>query len=236
MNVLGYPITVDYPTLPVDRKTIINTINPHSYCVAKRDSGFELSLKQSDVLLPDGIGIVWAAKTLYGQKIIKIAGFDIFMYLMRYLNSTGESCFFLGASEHTLSLIRKRARKEFPNVTVHTYSPPYTHEFTEEDSKEMCRRINDCRPKVVFVGMTAPKQEKWVHGNKDQVNARIICSIGAVFDFYAGTANRAPKWMISLGMEWLHRSLLSPRRLGIRNLKSNPEFIGDVLKLKLERK
>ena len=232
MNVLGYQITIDYPTLPVDRKTIINTINPHSYCVAKRDHGFELSLKQSDLLLPDGIGIVWAAQTLYGQKIIKIAGFDIFIYLMRYLDSTGASCFFLGASEHTLSLIKKRARKEFPKVIVHTYSPPYKPEFTDDDSKEMCRRINNCQPKVVFVGMTAPKQEKWVHANKDQVNAQIICSIGAVFDFYAGTVKRSGDFWIKAGLEWLPRFLMEPRRLAQRNLVSTPKFIWEVLRLK----
>ena len=236
MNLLGYNITTTYPDLPLGKKTIVNTINPHSYCVAKTDKEFELSLKKSDILLPDGIGIVWAAKLLKGRKIIKIAGFDFFLYLMEYLAETGGSCFFLGASEQTLSLIKNRATKEFPKVRLYTYSPPFKTEFTEADSAKMCLKINEAKPDVLFVGMTAPKQEKWVYNNKDRLDARMMCSIGAVFDFYAGTAKRAPKWMIGLGMEWAHRSLLSPGRLGMRNLKSNPEFIGDVLKLKLQRK
>src|SRR5690606_14496530 len=117
---------------------IINTINPHSYCVAKKDAAFKKALQQSDLLLPDGIGIVWAAKFLNGKKIPKIAGYDIFMYLMQELNKTGGSCFFLGASESTLELIKNRAAKDFPNVKVGTYSPPYKALFSIEESQLMC--------------------------------------------------------------------------------------------------
>lgn len=232
MNVLGYKLTIDYPVVPVKRKTIINTINPHSYCVAKRDQNFKTSLESSDVLLADGIGIVWATKTLYGKKIIRIAGFDIFMFLMKYLDTASGSCFFLGASDNTLSLIEERAKKEFPNVTVNTFSPPYKPEFTEEDNNEMCRRVNKCRPEIVFVGMTAPKQEKWVYNNKHEINAQIICSIGAVFDFYAGTVKRPSAFWIKSGLEWLPRFLKDPKRLAHRNLVSTPKFIFDVLNIK----
>ena len=233
MKLLGYTITPSFPQLPVVEKTVVNTINPHSYCVSKQDSDFETALMASNILLPDGIGIVWAAKMLNGQKIQKIAGFDIFLYLMAYLNSTKGSCFFLGASEKTLMLIKERAAKEFPKVTVNAYSPPYKLAFTKEDSIEMCRKVNACQPEVVFVGMTAPKQEKWVYEYKDQLNAQILCSIGAVFDFYAGTVKRPSKFWIRLGLEWLPRFFKEPKRLAQRNLVSTPKFIIEVFYFKL---
>lgn len=233
MNLLGYIISKDYPLLPIREKTIINTINPHSYCASKRDSAFKTALDSSDILLPDGVGIVLAAKILNGQKIQKIAGYDIFMYFMKYLDANKGSCFFLGASERTLAHIKKRAKNEYPNITINSYSPPYRNEFTKEDSEEMCRRVNTYQPEVLFVGMTAPKQEKWVHQHKDELNASIICSIGAVFDFYAGTVKRPSKFWIKLGLEWLPRFLKEPRRLAERNLVSTPKFILEILSFKI---
>lgn len=233
MNSLGYTITPYYPSLPFRQKTIINTLNPHSYIISKQDSAFEEALQASDILLPDGIGIVWAVKMFTGKKIPKIAGHDIFLYLMGYLNTAKGSCFFLGASEVTLIRIKDRAAKEFPMVTVNAYSPPYKTHFSRKDSEEMCQQVNKCRPAVLFVGMTAPKQEKWVNEQKDGLNVDIICSIGAVFDFYAGTVSRPSQFWINLGLEWLPRFLKEPKRLAQRNLVSTPKFIFEVFYFKL---
>ena len=233
MNLIGYTITPNYPKLPIKKKTIVNTINPHSYCISKKDKYFERALKDSDVLLPDGVGIVWAAKMLNRQTIKKIAGYDIFMYLMQHLNKNNGTCFFLGASENTLAMIKKRAAKEYPNVIVNTYSPPFKAEFTADDSGVMCSRVNNCNPDVLFVGMTAPKQEKWVYQHKEHLFAQTICCIGAVFDFYAGTVKRPGKFWINLGLEWLPRFLRDPKRLAERNLVSTPKFIVEVLSFKI---
>lgn len=233
MNLIGYTITPNYPKLPIREKTVVNTINPHSYCVSKKDKYFERALKDSDVLLPDGVGIVWAAKMLNRKTIIKIAGYDLFIYLMQHLNINNGTCFFLGASEQTLALIKSRAEIEFPNVTINSFSPPYKPYFSNEDSAEMCRRVNDCQPEVLFVGMTAPKQEKWVHEHKEQLNAQLLCSIGAVFDFYAGTVKRPSLFWIRTGLEWLPRFIKEPKRLAERNLISTPKFILEVLSFKI---
>ncbi len=233
MNLLGYTIAPNYPTLPIKEKTIVNTINPHSYCVSKKDLDFKTALHASDVLLPDGIGIVWAAKFLKGQKIQKIAGYDIFTYLMQHLNTIKGTCFFLGASEQTLALIKGRASVEFPNVTIDSYSPPYKPRFSKEDSTVMCSRVNARKPQVLFVGMTAPKQEKWVYEYKDELDSNIICSVGAVFDFYAGTVKRANQFWIKLGLEWLPRFIKEPKRLAKRNLISTPKFVFEVFCFKI---
>ena len=221
--------------IDLSRNRIINTINPHSYCMTKKDKNFKKVLESSDVLLPDGIGIVWASKVINGKKIYKIAGFDLFLYVMKYLNSQGGSCFFMGSSDTTLQLIKARAGEEFPNIKVNTYSPPYKPAFSNEDNAAMIEKINEVKPDVLFVGMTAPKQETWVHEHSDQIQAKTICSIGAVFDFYAGTVKRSGDFWIKMGLEWLPRFLKEPKRLAERNLVSTPTFIYEVLKQKLTR-
>jgi N-acetylglucosaminyldiphosphoundecaprenol N-acetyl-beta-D-mannosaminyltransferase len=233
MELLGYNVTLEYPNVDIEGKIVVNTINPHSYCVAKKDGAFKEALRQSDFLLADGVGIVLAAKVLNSVNIEKIAGFDVFMNFMRQLNKKSGSCFFMGASKHTLEKIKERAARDFPNVKVHSYSPPYKAVFSSEESLQMCEAVNVVRPQVLFVGMTAPKQEKWVYQHKEQLNSNIICSIGAVFDFYAGTVKRPSAFWIKLGLEWLPRFLKEPRRLAERNLVSTPKFVWEVLREKL---
>ena len=215
---------------------IINTINPHSYLIAQSDKSFFEALKSSDVLLPDGIGIVWAKRLLHKNKIKKIAGYDLFLHLMNDLNNKKGSCFFLGSSDNTLKMMIKRSSKEFSNATIHSYSPPYKKEFTNEDNVKMITLINEVKPDILFVGMTAPKQEKWVYKNNQYINPKLICSIGAVFDFYSGTVSRPSKFWIKAGLEWLPRFLHEPIRLAKRNLISTPKFILQVLYMKISKK
>ena len=233
-DLVKYKIYTASPSsINTDEKCIINTINPHSYCVAKKDRDFNEALLSSEVLLPDGFGMVLATRFLTGQKINKIAGADIHRYLLKQANKNKLKVFYLGASHQTLELIEKRIRNEFINIKVASYSPPYKPQFTNEETLEMIDKVNIFQPDFLFVGMTAPKQEKWVYANKERLDVNVIASIGAVFDFYAGNVNRAPKWMIKFGIEWLHRSLQS-RRLLISNFKSNPVFLYDLVKIKIK--
>ncbi|WP_324024130.1 WecB/TagA/CpsF family glycosyltransferase [Maribacter sp. BPC-D8] len=232
MRILDYNIVTKLPKLPLHNKVVINTINPHSYCVAEKDPSFKSALLASDFLLPDGIGIVWAGKMLKNKKFNKIAGYDIFVHLLAYLEKTKGTCFFLGASNETLSLIDAKAKIEYPNIRIGSYSPPFKSEFTVDDSLEMCNQVNEFGPDVLFVGMTAPKQEKWVADNKNDLDVQITCCIGAVFDFYAGTVKRPSQFWINIGLEWLPRFLKDPKRLASRNLVSTPKFIVEVLSLK----
>ena len=236
MQILGYDIASSYPSFQVLSKEIINTINPHSYCVAKNDLEFQEALKASDILIPDGIGIVWAAQFLKGKKIKRIAGADMHSYLLRNAQEHSLNVFYMGASQETLDKIENRINKEFPQIRVGSYSPPYKTDFSEEDSETMREKVNAFKPDILFIGMTAPKQEKWVYQNKEQLQANIICSIGAVFDFYAGTVKRSPEWLQKIGLEWLHRSFMNPTRLGKRNLQSNPKFVLEVIKAKISQK
>ena len=230
---LGYKIFgSDLNSIDFSKKRVINTLNPHSYCLARKDSQFREALLSSDIILPDGVGIVWAEKILNSVKLKKIAGYDLYLFLMRRINKECGSVFFLGASEETLKKIKNRVFQEYPNISFGSFSPPYRDTFSCDESEKMCNEVNKANPDVLFVGMTAPKQEKWIYSFQKQLNAKTICSIGAVFDFYAGTVNRAPKIMINLGLEWVYRSMTS-KRLFWRNFLSNPRFIFHVLKSKI---
>lgn len=213
-------------------KLLINTLNAHSYNLAQSDSGFETALMHSDILLPDGISVVLAIKWLTKTKLQKIAGADLFVFEMKRLQKSGGKCFFLGSSEDVLSKIEARAIMEYPNIQIQTFSPPFKQEFTHEENSLILQKINSFQPDVLFIGMTAPKQEKWAYQQFNQLQVGHVCCIGAVFDFYAGTIKRAPKWMIRLGLEWLYRLLKEPRRMWRRYLIGNTRFIWTILKEK----
>jgi N-acetylglucosaminyldiphosphoundecaprenol N-acetyl-beta-D-mannosaminyltransferase len=210
-------------------KVLINTLNAHSFNTVETDTDFQDALLHSDVLLPDGISVVWAMQMLTGKKLHKIAGADLFFYEMERINAIGGKCFFLGSSDATLEKIIKRAEKEYPNVQIYTYSPPYKAAFSIEDDELMINAVNAIEPDVLFVGMTAPKQEKWAYHHFNQLRVGHVCCIGAVFDFYAGTVKRAPNWMIRMGMEWFYRLVKEPRRMWRRYLIGNVVFIRSVL-------
>lgn len=235
IQLLGYPVYPnDLSAIKAENKIVINTLNGHSYSVAKTDELFRQALQESDILLPDGTSVVMGVRLLSGIKIKKIAGYDIFIYLMGWLEEQKGSCFFLGSKPETLAKIKDRIKDEFPSVRVGSFSPPFKPVFSDEDNCLMHQKVNHFKPDVLFVGMTAPKQEKWVQGNKNELDTRIICSIGAVFDFYAGTAKRPPQWMINIHMEWLGRLLKEPKRMWRRYLLSTPVFFIDVFLTKLK--
>lgn len=211
-----------------DGKLLINTINAHSYNTARRDALFAEALMKGDVLIPDGVSRVKACRWLKAKSRPKerIAGWDLFDFEMKRLAKRGGRCMFMGSSEKVLSLIREKAAEEYPNIDVVTYSPPYKPEFSKEDNDAIIKAINDANPDFLWIGMTAPKQEKWAYSHWKELNIHCHCgTTGAVFDFYAGTAKRAPEWWKKNGLEWLYRLILEPRRMWRRYLIGNFRFL-----------
>ena len=216
-----------------DGKLLINTINAHSYNTALKDSLFAEALTKGDVLIPDGASVVMACRWLKAksQPVERIAGWDLFVHEMDRLNRKGGTCFFMGSSEKVLELIRKRAAVDYPNIKVETYSPPYKPEFSEEDNKGIIEAINKANPDLLWIGMTAPKQEKWTYTHWKELDIHChVGTIGAVFDFFAGTVERAPLWWQEHGLEWLYRLLKEPKRMWRRYIIGNTLFLKNVLK------
>ncbi len=212
---------------------MINTINAFSYNNARKDVLFEEALTKGDVLIPDGISIVRTCHLLKAKSRPKerIAGWDLFTFEMHRLNKKGGKVMFLGSSEKVLGLIQKNAASRYPNLEVVTYSPPYKPQFTVEDDLNMVKAINDADPDLLWIGMTAPKQEKWTYANWDRLNIHChVGTVGAVFDFFAGTHKRAPEIWQKLGLEWLYRLLAEPRRMWRRYIIGNVEFISLIVR------
>ncbi|MBS1502191.1 MAG: WecB/TagA/CpsF family glycosyltransferase [Bacteroidetes bacterium] len=210
------------------QKTLINTFSPNSYGVALNDKRFEKALKGSDLLVLDGIGVALASVFLNGKNIKKVAGQDCFDYFIDQVNQKSGKCFFFGSSEKTLQKIKDRLAAEYSNVTAGYYSPPFKPEFTEQDNIAARKIINDFAPDVLFVGLTAPKQEKWAFENKDYLNVPIISTIGNVFDWYAGNSKRPAQIWVKLRLEWLVRIFLRPE-IFKRNTGNQMRFVRDFL-------
>lgn len=137
---------------------------------------------------------------------------------------------FMGSSEKVLDLIVKRAAEVYPHLKVVTYSPPYKPEFSEEDNKAIIDAINAADPDLLWIGMTAPKQEKWTFSHWDELNIHChVGTIGAVFDFFAGTVERAPVWWQRHGLEWLYRLLKEPKRMWRRYIIGNALFLFNIV-------
>lgn len=224
-------------------KLLINTINAHSFNTAKKDQLFADALTNGDVLIPDGVSIVKACKWIKAKSQPKerIAGWDLFSFEMEKLERESEKLrtkskkskivMFMGSSQKVLDLIVKRAAEVYPHLKVVTYSPPYKPEFSDKDNKAIIDAINAANPDLLWIGMTAPKQEKWTYSHWNELNIHChVGTIGAVFDFFAGTVERAPIWWQEHGLEWLYRLMKEPKRMWRRYIIGNSLFLWNMVK------
>lgn len=219
-------------------KVLINTINAHSYNTALKDPLFAEALAGGDALIPDGASIVKACRWIEAKSRPRerIAGWNLFVMEMNRLNDRPLAqqrpvVMFLGSSEKVLALVRKKVYEVYHNLEVVTYSPPYKHEFSDEDNAAMVEAVNKADPDLLWIGMTAPKQEKWAYSHWHELDIHCHAgTIGAVFDFFAGTARRAPLWWQRHSLEWLYRLIIEPKRMWRRYLIGNTLFLKNVLK------
>ncbi len=214
-------------------KLLINTINAHSFNTAKKDQLFADALTNGDVLIPDGVSIVKACKWIKAKSQPKerIAGWDLFAFEMKRLEEKGGTVMFMGSSQKVLDLIVRRTAVDYPHLKVVTYSPPYKPKFSDEDNKAIIDAINTANPDLLWIGMTAPKQEKWTYSHWDELNIHChVGTIGAVFDFFAGTVERAPIWWQEYGLEWLYRLIKEPKRMWRRYIIGNTLFLWNMVK------
>ena len=227
------PIAVQDALLAIERKrppVIFVCANPHSLVVAQHDGSFQSALTQANLVVADGVGVTFMARLVGVQIGPRITGTDYFQAVLNALQQSGSGrVFFFGSSQRVLDLIAKRFASDFPSLILcGMLSPPF-RSWSDEENRRMVQVINDAKPDVLWVGMTAPKQEKWVEENRYNLTVPVIGSIGAVFDFYAGTYARAPQWICHIGFEWAYRFLSEPRRMWQRNCVSAPKFLWLVL-------
>jgi N-acetylglucosaminyldiphosphoundecaprenol N-acetyl-beta-D-mannosaminyltransferase len=212
-----------------DRMRYFACVNAHSAEMAHRDATFMTALRQADLLVADGFGVILASRILGGRIRERATGPDLFMAISEALDREGScSVFYLGGSEETLERIRVRHRKRFRNLAIAgMYSPPFRPTFSAADMEEMADHVNHAGPNVLWVGLGAPKQEKWILANRDRLRVPLCGPVGAMFDYFAGNVPMPPRWIERAGLHWAYRLAKDPKRLWRRNLDS-PMFLARV--------
>jgi len=225
-----------WATDPSVRGKCLAIVNPHSVETAFRDPEFAAAIRAADLVTPDGVGILLASKILGAGIPEVVNGPDLFEALCRQLNAkkTGTKMFFLGSTPDNLNAIEDKFKTDFPNLGIAgTFSPPYKPQFSQDDLAAMIDLINQSGADILWVGLGAPKQEKWAQACRHRLNVKVIAPVGGVFDFYTGRIRLPPKWVQKLGLIFLYRFFQEPRRLWRRNLDS-PLFLCRVIAQKVQ--
>lgn len=201
---------------------VIATPNPEIVESARKDSEYKEILNSSDIVTPDGIGIVYASKLLKGNIKERAAGFDIVCGIIENLDKRAGSVFLFGSKPQVAEAAADNLRTKYKNLVIAGCRNGY---FT--DDTEIIEAIKDAKPDLLLVCLGAPKQEKWINKNKDILNAKILVGAGGTLDVIAGNVKRAPDVFIKLGLEWFYRLVKEPKRIG-RMIKL-PLFLVDVV-------
>lgn len=216
------------------KKRIYIPLNVDMVVRSRHDEEFKGILQQDVVLLADGMPLIWAAMFL-GERIKeKISGSDLFPELCKLSADKRHKLFFLGSKPGVAIRARNVLLNKFSALNVvGIYSPTIGFENFDKENQKIIALINNAGADILFIGLGAPKQEKWIWKYKDSLNTPVVVCIGASFDFVSGAIIRAPRWMQKAGLEWFWRLMMEPKRLWKRYLINDPEFFWLVLKQKL---
>lgn len=208
----------------------ICTPNPEIVMEAQKDRELMNILKEADMVVPDGIGVVWASKYSETRLTERVAGYDLTQNLMAELAATGETFYFFGGAPGVASTAARKMMKKYPGLKIVGVHNGY---FDEKEEKKIIQDIKTKSPSILLVGLGAPKQEKWIYDNIRLVGAKVAIGVGGSFDVMAGNVKRAPKIFQKLGLEWFHRLITQPTRW--RRMMRLPKFALTVLKTKGRR-
>lgn len=197
--------------------------NAHVVVTAAGDPSYRSAVNGADLATPDGAPVAWMLRRFGFPEQRRVCGPDLMWALCERAQAVGIGVYFFGSTVSTLDLLRRRVSETFPDLRVTFESPPF-RTLSASELIEVHRRINDSGAGIVFVGLGCPKQEKWMAEQRGFVDG-VMIGVGAAFDFFAGTVDRAPAWMREHGLEWVHRLFSEPRRLWRRYLVTNSLFI-----------
>ncbi len=209
-------------SLDNNKPFVIATPNPEIVEVARKDNEYRNILNSSDIVTPDGIGIVYASKFLRGNIKERAAGFDIVCGIIEELNKRDGSVFLFGSKPGVAEDAANNLKNKYPNLKI----AGCRNGYFKEDS-DIIEEIQNASPDLLLVCLGAPKQEKWIFKNKDILNAKILVGAGGTLDVLAGNVKRAPDIFIKLGMEWFYRLVKEPKRIG--RMAKLPLFLLDVI-------
>jgi N-acetylglucosaminyldiphosphoundecaprenol N-acetyl-beta-D-mannosaminyltransferase len=235
VNILGVPVALtDYDetmtwidaTIAHDEKGYICVAATHTIMVCDEDPELREAVLNSSLTVPDGQPLVWAMNALGGELEDRVYGPELMARYCEHAAETGTKMYLYGGrNQGALVQLALNLRQRFPGVKiVGGYSPPF-RDLSPEEEDALVAEINRSTADVIWVGVGAPKQEKWMAAMRDRLDAPVLVGVGAAFDFHAGLVPQAPDWMQASGLEWLYRMVQEPRRLAPRYVRYNPRFI-----------
>lgn len=202
----------------------VATVNPEFVMRARRDRAFADVLRTADLCLPDGAGMLWAARRLGDPLPARVTGIDLVRALAARGAATGWRFFFLGAGPGIADAAATALRQEFPGLQV---AGAYAGSPAAADETAIISAVRAGRADILLVAFGAPAQDLWIAKNLEHTGARVAIGVGGAFDFLSGRARRAPPWMRERGLEWLHRLAREPWRW--RRMLALPQFAWHVL-------
>ena len=242
--VLGVGVTPVDLTAAVDRveswigrghREYICVTGVHGVMECQRDPHLRDVHNRAGMVVPDGMPLVWISKARGFKDVSRVYGPDFMLRVCERTLHTGRRHYFYGGAEGVPELLKEALEARFPGLqVVGTHSPPF-RELTDAEVLEVAAEINCAAPDVVWVGLSTPKQERWMDRLRPHLDASALIGVGAAFDFHAGLKPQAPDWMKRVGLEWLFRMASEPRRLGPRYLRNNPTFVGRLIVEELGR-
>jgi len=238
VNILGVQVSpLNLQTSADQINAWIRTRTPAYVCVtgvhgimeANRDPQLLAMHNQAGMVTPDGMPLVYLCRLAGFNKSGRVYGPDLMDEMCRQSLQLGHRHFLYGTTPETLAELSKRLSLKYPGLQIAgSYSPPF-RPLDKEESLEIAARINETNPDIVWVGLSTPKQERWMAEHRGLLRAPVLIGVGAAFDFHAGKVRQAPRWIQPLCLEWLFRLAVEPRRLWRRYLYNNPRFLVGLL-------
>jgi exopolysaccharide biosynthesis WecB/TagA/CpsF family protein len=203
----------------------VSALAVHGVMTGVLDREHRARLNRFDMLTPDGQPVRWALNLLARAGLRdRVYGAELTLRLCRAAAVAGVPIYLYGSRAEVVERMARRLGEQFPELRIADVQPSRFREATPEEDEDDVRRINASGAGIVFVGLGCPRQERWAAEHAGRVNAVMVC-VGAAFDFHAGTVRQAPRLLQRLGLEWLFRLALEPRRLWKRYLLLNPAFV-----------
>ncbi len=237
VNVLGVGVSAINMDLALARirqavekkeKGYVCVTGVHGVSEAQSDPGFRQILNRSFLCTPDGMPLVWAGRMQGQKQMARVYGPDLMLAVMELSEKTGWRHFFCGGAGGTAETLRAKLLERFPKLQVAgTCEPPF-RPLNADEQAALAEQIRLTKPDLFWVGLSTPKQERFMAEYLPKLDVTLMFGVGAAFDFLAGKTRQAPRWMQRSGLEWFFRLCSEPRRLWKRYFKNNPLFIGRI--------
>lgn len=234
VNVLGVGISILNLTsvigvldsaLKSGTRGYITVTGVHGVMESQDDPALRKIHNQSLLSTPDGMPMVWLGKLAGNRSMGRVYGPDLMEAVFEWSAKTGRSHYFFGGNPGVVDELKSRMEVRFPGLRiVGTYTPPF-RPLNEAEHKDLVASVRDAAPDFLWVGLSTPKQERFMAAEINQLDAKILIGVGAAFDFHAGRVSQAPRWIQRSGFEWFYRLCREPRRLWRRYFRNNPRFL-----------